>query len=194
MAVRNAYDFLAVNDPVPGGILVVEGWGPDFFLSEAVEEFRRGHYEGMFVTGGPIEKGSLFTEYKTYAQLAGASLLRMGMDEKDLHIIPADYVRKDRTYASAVALRNWLQAHHATVKKLSIMSMGPHSRRSRLLYEKAFGDQLRVGIVAVKDDEIDPKRWWATSQGFRSVTGEMIAYLYARFLFYPDANEPAKNP
>jgi hypothetical protein len=29
------------------------------------------------------------------------------------------------------------------------------------------------------DPEYDPQRWWTSSAGFRSVTGELIAYLYA---------------
>jgi len=182
-AVRNAYYFLAVTDPVPGGILVVEGWGPDFFMRDAIEEFHRNHYQQLFVTGGPIGKSAMFAEYKTFAELAAATLEKMGFDHDLLHAIPAEEARRDRTFTSAVAVKDWLQAHGMGMTKITVMSLGPHSRRSRLLYEKAFGNNIKVGVVAVEDGEIDPQHWWTTSQGFRSVTDEMVAYFYARFLF-----------
>ena len=50
-SIRGAYSFLAVNDPVDNGALVVEGWLPDYALQEAITEFGRGHHSQMFVTG-----------------------------------------------------------------------------------------------------------------------------------------------
>ena len=63
------------------------------------------------------------------------------------------------------------------------MSSGAHSRRTRLLFQKAFGDGVTIGIVASPEREFDPRRWWTSSSGFRTVTSEIIAYLYARFIF-----------
>ena len=183
MAVRNVYYFLAVTDPVPGGILVVEGWGPDFFLKEAIEEFRRNHYQQLLVTGGPLGKGAMFAQYKTYAEFSAAELEALGFDHNLLHAIPAQEASRDRTYTSAMAVKDWLKAQGIAPKSLTLMSLGTHSRRSRLLYEKTFGNGVRVGIIAVQDGSVDPRHWWTTSQGFRSVTDEMIAYIYARFLF-----------
>ena len=183
--VRGAYPFLAVNDPVLGGVLVAEGWGPDFFIREVSEEFKRGHYWGLCVTGGPLEKGSMLIEYKTSAELAGATLLKMNFDPKALHVVPSAEVRKDRTYASALALKQWLSENHVSSEKINIMTLGAHARRTRLLFEKAFGKDSRVGIVAVEDKSFPPQEWWSSSNGFRGVMDEMFAYCYARFLFQP---------
>ena len=184
LAVRNAYYFLAVTDPAPGGVLVVEGWGPDVFMEDAIAEFRRNHYRQMFVTGGPIDRGAMFTRYKTYAELAAATLESMGFDQSLLHAILAQEVSRDRTYTSALAVKKWLTEHGMNTTGITVMSMGPHSRRTRLLYEKAFGNGTKVGIIAVQDETIDEHRWWTTSQGFRSVVDEMVAYVYTRFLFH----------
>ena len=48
---------------------------------------------------------------------------------------------------------------------------------------------VKVGVLAHPDDRYDSKRWWATSEGFQSVAGEAIAYLYARILFSPPKME-----
>lgn len=186
-ALRGAYSFLAISDPVPGGLLVVEGWGNDAFLSASIEEFRKNHYDGLFVTGGPIDKGLFFTEHKSYADISAETLEKMGFDPKFLHAVPAQAVRQDRTYASAMALKTWMREHGLTADKINVMTMGEHARRTRLLFEKAFGKGVRVGIMSVDEETFDPQEWWRSSQGFRTVTGEIIAYFYARFLFHAHA-------
>src|SRR6202049_4424392 len=57
-SICGAYSFLAVNDPVDSGALVVEGWLPDYALQQAITEFRRDHYSRVFVTGGPLDYGA----------------------------------------------------------------------------------------------------------------------------------------
>ena len=137
------------------------------------------------MTGGPIDKASPLAAYKTCADYDAIMLVRMGLDESKVHAVPSDAVRQDRTYASALSLKAWLREHGRTVEKVNLVSIGAHSRRSRLLFEKAFGDGVKVGVIAVPDREFELARWWTSSAGVRSVTSEWFAYLYARFLFHP---------
>jgi len=183
------HPFLAITDAVPGGALAIEGWAPDYALAEAVAEFKRYPYSKVFVTGGPLEQGAPLSEYKTYAELGAAILLRLGLDKNLVQAVPAARVQKDRTYASAVALRNWLRAHNAALTNLNIISVGAHGRRSRLLFEKAFGNGCRMGIISVEDQDYDPQHWWKSSPGVRTVGGEILAYGYARLLFRPPPEE-----
>ncbi len=194
LAVRNAYAFLAVNDPVAGGALVVEGWQPDYALEAAIAEFKRHPYEKLYVTGGPIDRGAPLSEYKTYAQLGAAILLRLGLDPAVVQAIPAPWVRQDRTYTSAVALREWLREHRIAPKNFHLLTLGPHARRSRLLFEEALGAGAKVGITAMEGRDYDPGEWWRSSEGFREVTGELIAYGYARLVFRPGPVPPARSP
>lgn len=182
-SIRGAYSFLAVDDPVYKGALVVEGWVPDYVLQQAITEFRGDHYSKIFVTGGPLENGAPLSEYRTYAELGAATLVGLGLTTNAVQAVPAPKVRLDRTYASAVALKNWLHAHGTVETNFTIVTRGAHARRSRLLFEKALGKGYRVGIIAIEDQNYDSKRWWASSDGVRIVTGEIIAYLYARLLF-----------
>ena len=181
IAIRGAYYFLAPNDPTPGGLLVLEGWVPDYVLKEAVTELRCNHYEAVVVTGEPIDKGAPLSEYQNYADLTVAILKRMGADPTMLNVVPSPPVRRDRTFASGLTLRTWLREHGLAGKPINLMCCGAHSRRSRLLYERTLG--MKVGVISVEDQSFEPERWWTTSAGFRNVTGEIIAYLYARFVF-----------
>jgi len=185
-AVKNVHSFLAVNDPVDGGALVIEGWAPDYALAEAITEFKRHHYDKLYVTGGGMEAGAPLSEYRTFAELGTAILTRIGMEQKFVEEAPAPTVGKDRTYASAVALRELLRREGKTANEINLLTVGVHARRSRLLFEKAFGPGTKVGIVAIEDHNYNPARWWKNSHGFRSVTGELIAYCYARLFFSPE--------
>lgn len=182
-ALRSVHPFLATSDPIPGEALVVEGWATDYALEDAIAEFRRHDYRMLYVTGGPLERGVPLSEYKTYAELGAATLVRLGLDKAAVQPVPAPWVRQDRTFTAAVALRNWLRQHNAMPAQVNVITVGTHARRSRLLFEKAFAGGLRVGIVAIEDRAYDAKRWWTSSNGVRAVTGEMLAYGYARLFF-----------
>ena len=183
--VRSLHSVLAVNDPIPDGLLVVEGWTPDYGLQKAIEEMKRDHYAKIYVTGGPLEYGTYLTSYQTYAQLGAATLIRLGLDSNLVQAVPAPRVRQDRTYASAVSLRTWLIAHGIQPTRIHLISEGPHSRRSRLLYQMAMGNGVVVGVTSIPGQEYDPKHWWRYSAGVRNIIGEALAYLYARLIFSP---------
>ena len=188
LAVHRIHPFLAVNKPVPGGVLVIEGWAADYVLEAVIADFKQNHYEKVFVTGGPLERGAPLSEYKTYADLGAASLIKLGLTTNDVQGVPAPLVRQDRTYTSAVTLKKWLGEHGMSPAQLNLISVGPHARRSRFLFQKAFGRNVRVGIVAIPPSDYDERHWWRSSAGVRTVIGEALAYGYVRVFFRPPKN------
>jgi uncharacterized SAM-binding protein YcdF (DUF218 family) len=154
-------------------------------MAQAVAEFRRNHYDRIYVTGGPIEAGAPLSEYKTYAQRGGAVLSRLGISSNELQVVAAPWVRQDRTYTAALSLANWLRIAGVHMTKVNLITEDTHARRSRLLFQKALGKAVKVGVTAVPPGDYDPRRWWRSSVGVRSVIGETIAYGYARLFFWP---------
>lgn len=185
LGLREMGPFLTVSDPVPGGVLVIEGWAPDYVMEVAAAEFKRNHYAKLFVTGLPVEQGSFLSAYTNFANAGVATLLKLGLSTNDLQAVPATQVRRDRTYNMAVALKKWLREHDQSPTKVNLITSGPHSRRSRLLFEKALGRGVTVGTLAIPPNDYDERRWWNSSQGVRVVIGEALAYGYARLLFHP---------
>jgi len=185
--VLEIHSFLAVTSSLPGGVLVVEGWAPDYALQQAVLEFRRAHYDKVYVTGGPLEFGSFLSEYQTYAQRGAASLEKLGLSTNELQALPAPLVRRDRTYTSALSLARWFQEHGMKPARVNVLTEDTHSRRSRLLFQKALGQEVQVGVIAIPPADYDPKRWWRSSGGVRSVIGETLAYGYVRLFFWPSS-------
>jgi uncharacterized SAM-binding protein YcdF (DUF218 family) len=177
--------FLAVTDSAPGGVMVVEGWVPDYIVKAAIAEFKQNHYDKLYVTGIPLLQGAPLSEYKNYAQLGAATLVKLGMSTNDVQAVPTGRTRRDRTYAMALSLKQWLREHGMAVTKVNLITSGPHARRSRLMFEKALGKGVTVGVIAVPAEDYDERHWWHYSQGVRAIISEALAYAYARLLFYP---------
>jgi len=186
LALLNIHPFLAVTHRVDAHILVVEGWVPDCVIRAGIEEFKAGSYQRVFSTGGPVEWSGVYTSEDDTAAIWGAGRLRRGGIPRELvEVVPARVVTRDRTYSSAVALREWLRENHPSLHAVNIVTEDVHARRTRLLFQKALGNGVTVGIIAVPNPDYDAKRWWRYSEGVREVVGEVIAYLYARFFFVP---------
>jgi len=149
--VKNIHPFLAIDSPVNSEILVVEGWLPDYALEQAMNEFNDNNYSLLITTGGPLLKGYHLSEYKTEAKLAAMTLIELGFDEEKIVGVPGPDVIKDRTYASAKALKKWLIDSELSIKSLNLFSLGAHSRRSWVLFQKAIGDSIAVGIISAEN-------------------------------------------
>ncbi|MBE9468601.1 MAG: YdcF family protein [Bacteroidetes bacterium] len=179
------YPFLATNKTVNAEILVVEGWLPDYALKNAVNEYKTNNYKIIITTGVPLLKGYYLSEYQNFANISKKTLIKLGLDETKIIAIPTKNVKKDRTYASAIAVRNWLNENKPRIKSINVYTLGSHSRRTLLLYNEAFNNDVIIGIYAHNNRDFKDKEWWTTSQGVRTVIGNFIAYIYAKFFFYP---------
>jgi hypothetical protein len=174
--------FLSKNSPVHAKVLILEGWLPDYALKEGMQKFKEGEYEQVFTTGGPLESGSYLKEYRDYAHLAKATLVAMGMDEQEVIAVAAADVKRDRTYHSALALKRWIEVNKIEKKRLDLASLGPHSRRSAILFQKALGEDYEIGSIALAPEDYDPEEWYSSSEGVRTTIDELIAYIYVMLL------------
>jgi hypothetical protein len=191
LVILNVHPFLTVTHRVKTNVLVVEGWIHKYGIHAAAEEFKNGSYEHIFTTGGPVVgSGGYVNDYQTSASVGADLLKKVGVLDESLTMVPSRVLGRDRTYSSAVALRDWFREHHMAIRDINVLTENCHARRTRLLYEKAFGKNVSVGIIAVSDPDYDPKHWWRSSEGVREVVGESIAYLYVRMFFYPFVTPP----
>ncbi|MEZ2275569.1 MAG: ElyC/SanA/YdcF family protein [Microcoleus sp.] len=182
LIVKNIHPFLAVNSPVKADILVVEGWLPDYAIESAIAEFKQGKYRQLITTGIPLSKGYYLAEYKNYAELTAATCIALGFDRDKIIAVPAANVLKYRTAASAIALKEWLATSALKVDAINLYSFGTHARRSWLIFKQVLHPEIQVGIIAAEPQDYNPQEWWKSSEGFRIVTGEIIAYIYAIFV------------
>lgn len=144
------YPFLAVTHRVNANMLVVEGWVHKYAIRSAAAEFKTGSYQYAFTTGGPvIGNGGYVNDYQTVARIGADLLKKSGLPDESLQIVPSHEMAQDRRYSSAVALRNWFGDHNMPVRSFNVLTEDLHARRTRLLYQKAFGKEVAIGIIGV---------------------------------------------
>ncbi len=176
-----------MTDRTNADTLVVEGWIQRYAMQKAVEEFKSGRYKRIFTTGGPENgSGGYVNDYQTSASV-GAEVLtkKFGIPDDVVQMVPSHVIGRDRTYSSAIALRDWLHQHNLQVQSINIVTEGTHARRTRLLFKRALGSNVAVGVIAVPSPDFDARHWWRYSEGVEEVVTEGVAYLYAKFFFRP---------
>jgi hypothetical protein len=180
--ITHIHPFLAPNSPIKADILLVEGWIQDYAIKDAMREFERGGYQKLITTGLPLEKGYYLAQYKNFAEMAAATLIALGFDQNKLVAVPAPEVARNRTDASATALRQWLANSNLKVNSINLVTFDVHARRSWLIFKQTLAPEIQVGVIAINSVSYNPKYWWIYSEGVRSVISETIAYIYARFV------------
>lgn len=177
-------DFLSINAPVDGEYLIVEGWMPAFAYREAARLFKGGSYKKIIAASVLDEDWDAGGDLR---ERSGAEkLVALGVPPENVVTATASPALRDRTFHAAMAVHEWLARSGISATSIDVMTIGPHARRSRLLYEEALGHAIGVGVIPIEDRRYDAKSWWRSSAGVRTVTGELIAYLYARLLFTPN--------
>ncbi len=183
--IANIYPFLAPTKQPHKGLLVVEGWIHDKALEKAVAIYREGDYSRIICVGGPFELGSHFQQFDSYPEMTAARLTALGIDSAEIIIATSKRVKQDRTYMSAIAMREKLQVLHLDEPSIHLVTIGTHGRRSRLLFQKALGKNYTVGVTSLDPTGYNPEQWFLYSEGVRGVLDELIAYAYAKLLFRP---------
>jgi hypothetical protein len=180
--VRELYPFLAITDPTASDTLVIDGWMPTYDLIRAAEEFRNGHYRYMVVVGAVYEFDRINGDPGN-AEVIARVMVRAGVPRDRLSFALYPGLKKDRTFHSALAVGDWFRSRNLPLNSCTIATLGPHARRSRLLYQRALGRSVRIGVIALDDPAYDERQWWRFSDGIREVLFEGFAYVYVRCVF-----------
>lgn len=185
--------WLAPNEPVKvadgsgARILIVEGWLDEPDLDNAIAAFRRGHYERVVTTGAPVDAWAEWHPWRSYAERAATYLKAHGLADAHVDIVPAPLSAQDRTFLSAVVVRDWAKRSGVALNTVDLFSAGVHARRSRLLFQMAFGPGVTVGVLSSAPTDFDAQHWWRSSTGTKSVMGETLSLAWTTCCFWPPA-------
>ena len=121
------HPFLAVTHRQNARILVVEGWVHKYSINAAVKEFQTGNYDRVFVTGGPVVgTGGYINDYNTEASVGADLLKTAGIPNDFVQMVPSRVWNRNRTYYSAVALRDWFSRHDIQVRSMNVLTEEAH--------------------------------------------------------------------
>lgn len=188
LGVRMVHPFLSVNRPIDADVLVVEGWIPEYAIARAAEIVRAGRYKRVVTVGGPVSGvPNPANDDDTYAYVALQNFRKLGLVPPQVEMVPTNRASRDRTYQYARDLRSWLERNRVPPRGINVVTLGPHARRTRLLFSRAFGREVPVGVISVVDQDYEASQWWRYSEGVKEVLAESVAYLYARLWFSADS-------
>jgi hypothetical protein len=112
------------------------------------------------------------------AENAKVRLMVAGIDSSLITAVPAVRVKINRTLTSAIAFRDWLNNTDIDIKGINIVSLGPHSRRTWMTYNKVLHKKYGIGIIAVPNRSFESSR---SRKVFRTLR-EAAGLLYYRIL------------
>jgi hypothetical protein len=181
---KGVHRFLALNRPVSARILVVDGQYPGYGYDSIAALVRKNNYQYVITTGVDVDYTYVSKENFNIAAWSYKVLMTKDLQNCQLRKVPAGKVQRDRTYTSARAVKIWMENNHLK-EDINIVTFGVHSRRSWILYRKAFNKYSRVGVISLHDLSYDNKKWYNDSRGVRQVLSETIGYVYTCFFFHP---------
>jgi hypothetical protein len=162
-------------------VLVVEGWiGVEGVLA-AKAEFERGGYHYIVASGG-LRHDRWDQHHLNYAELAAGELLRLGLPSEKIIVTRQNDTEAHRTFVSALAARAALQAAGIEPKGVNVFTLGPHARRSRLIFAKVFQPKTPVGVVSWIPPEYAAESWWHSSERAEDLIKETVGWPYEAVL------------
>ena len=181
---RNMAVFLTVNEPVGAEYLVIESWMDKAELDQGLAYFAANDFKKVVIVGGPISNDFHGID-SNYAERAAVYLQRQGLAEEKTIIVKVPYSAQARTFLNGVMVREWFERKGITATRLDVFSSGVHTRRSRDLYQQAFGEDVAIGIIASRPHNFDPEHWWRTSGSGKGVAVEFAAWFLIKCCFDP---------
>jgi DUF218 domain len=176
-----AEPYFSLNRPLSADVLIVEGWIESDGLRAAVAEYQRGFYKYVVVTGGLAEVGSSH-DLVSYAELAQRQMVQYGIDQLRIITASSGQVERQRTFKSAVAAWQALRRKGVHPTGINVLTLGPHARRTQLVYEKVFASDAPVGVITFVPAEYLSEPWWFSVKRTKCLLKETLGYPFELFL------------
>ncbi len=180
-------DFFNVNEPVPNAeVLIVEGWVSGRFAESIKEEFFKGGYRYILISGlaqdMSMEKGVKEIPPGNSSRAANLAfrLLKSGIDSSKVKIVEAPHsIEIHKTFSMAKAAARWLHSSDPSITRVNIFTTCNHGRKTWCAYRRVFGKRLFVGILTFPQRSIPVRNWWTARRGFRWQARAFANYVYA---------------
>ncbi|MGA8656263.1 MAG: ElyC/SanA/YdcF family protein [Chthoniobacterales bacterium] len=174
--------FLSLSQPLPAEVLVVEGWIGREGVRAAAEEFEQRGYQYVVATGGTTSVRGWEEPGWSYAEGTGRELIRLGVPRDRIVVVAAKDTETQRTYESAAAVWQAFQTRGGQPKAVNVFTLGPHARRSRLVFAKMEGPGTKVGVIAWTPSGDAAVPWWRSSDRAKELLTETAGYVYEALL------------
>jgi uncharacterized SAM-binding protein YcdF (DUF218 family) len=169
--------FLSVTDRLPSEVLVVEGWIGPAGIRSAYSEFLAHGYKYVVVTGALSDQ--IWNDRRwSFALEAEKQMLSLGLPREQLLVAVPIETESQRTYQSAEAVLKALDSRGLHPRSANIFTMGVHARRSRLVFSKVLGPEIKVGAVSWLPSLYVDQNWRSSSEHAADFLKESVGYVF----------------
>jgi hypothetical protein len=111
------------------------------------------------------------------AGLARSRLISMGIDSSKIAATSGDRVIINRTLTSALAFRDWIKKTNINVNGINIISLGAHTRRTWMIYNKILDKKYQIGIISLPDYNYNHSKSYKFIKTIRETLGIIYYWL-----------------
>ena len=175
-------DYLAVTDRVPANVIVVEAWMHEEGAVAAMAEYKQASDGSDYiVAAGALSGESWYKERWDEVEIVESALRHRGFPSQRFIRARARDTERHRTYQAAVAVRNALAVAGVHPTGINVITIGPHARRSRMIFAKVLGPDIPVGVIAWRPQGLPHERWWKSSGRAVDFLKETVGIVFEGF-------------
>ena len=108
-------------------------------------------FNSVYDIGLPDGMNRIVNNYESHAEIARNKLLTLGVDSSLIIAAKGNRTGVNRTLASALAVRRWLKSYDGKIDGINIITLGIHSRRTLLTYNRVLDKSLEIGIISLSE-------------------------------------------
>jgi hypothetical protein len=124
---------------------------------------------------------SILNNFNSNAELSRYRLISMGIDSSQIKATPGKRVNINRTLTSALSFRDWLKTTKIEIKGINIISLGAHTRRTWMIYNRILHKKYEIGIISLPDYHFNHSRSYRILKTVR----ETLGIIYYWFILIP---------
>jgi hypothetical protein len=168
--------FLSLTERQPAQVLIVESWIGIEGLRAAAGEFKEDGARFLVTTGGLSNERWSENRY-SYSEMARYELIRAGVPADRIIAVPAVEVDTQRTFEMAAAAWRVVNSKRLSTTAVNVFTIGPHARRSRLVFAKVFQPSIKVGVISWRPPVYQTEPWWKSSERAGDFLKQTVGYL-----------------
>jgi uncharacterized SAM-binding protein YcdF (DUF218 family) len=115
---------------------------------------------------------------QSYAEMAACEIMRLGVPKERIVVATAEIAETHRTFESAVAVWRTLRQAGIDPKTINVFTLGPHARRSGLVFSKVNSHGPEIGVIGWMPPDYKAEPWWRSSERSRELIEETVGYVY----------------
>ncbi|MGI6312036.1 MAG: hypothetical protein ACOXZU_10940 [Bacteroidales bacterium] len=156
----------------------------NLYVKELIfNEIIKIHYRNnsVYDIGALDNKNRMPSDYDSSPAIKKRKLISSGVDSSKIIVITAENTRMNRTLASALAVKRWIDTSEYQIRGLNIMSLGVHSRRTWITYKRVLNKSYDIGIIPIT--EINQPDFYRNSN--LSLWKETLSLFYYWIILIP---------